>query len=96
MPGMKPTTLAFPVLLALLPGCLSHEAARNQVRITELKMGMSESELASKLGPPKRTEAMKADGRDRVIHWYQTGRLDETPVVLENGKVVGWGHAATK
>jgi hypothetical protein len=91
----KTTTFAALLLLGLVPACKTDEQALNTVRLGELRQGMTYDEVTARLGTPRRTEATKTvDGKDRMILYYNTGTFDDTPVVLENGKVVGWGTAA--
>jgi outer membrane protein assembly factor BamE (lipoprotein component of BamABCDE complex) len=74
---------------------------RNNENLLKLEMGMSKEDVLAVMGKPILNEAYQSlQGRSVVIYFYYTQRKwadgnytkDEcTPVVIENGKLVGWG-----
>ncbi len=76
----------------------------NRSNITELEIGQNRDDVMTKMGKPAFSEAFTHDnGKSYVILFYRTHRehgdgettKDETtPLVLEDGLLVGWGNDA--
>ncbi len=99
---MKFIALLFLVLL-LISSCATPQALmkRNNAKLLKLEIGMPKEEVIQLMGQPVLNEAYQSlYGKSVVIFFYYTQRKwsdgnytkDEcTPVVFENGKLVGWG-----
>lgn len=101
---MRKATITILLSLVLVAGGCAPwkiETRRNNQNLMSLNMGMSKSEIISIMGAPDFNEAYKSlHGNYIVILFYYTQRKwadgaktkDEcTPVVIENGELVGWG-----
>ncbi|MCG8464475.1 MAG: DUF3192 domain-containing protein [Xanthomonadales bacterium] len=75
----------------------------NQAQIQLLELGTSVQEVRERMGPADVTEAFQADGRDYRILRYRTQHRhadgettpdETTPLLFENGRLVGWGTIA--
>ncbi|MGQ9571401.1 MAG: DUF3192 domain-containing protein [Thermodesulfovibrionales bacterium] len=77
------------------------EMKRNNENLLKLEMGMTKENVSAIMGKPTFNEAYQSlKERSVVILFYYTQRKwadggytkDEcTPIVFENGKLVGWG-----
>jgi len=77
------------------------EMNKNNANLLKLEIGMTKDEVLAVMGTPRLNEAYQSlNGRSVVIYFYYTQRQraddnytkDEmTPVVIESGKLVGWG-----
>jgi len=93
--------ILFITLGIFLTSCASLKMAKNNENLLKLKMGMSTDEVISIMGKPDLNEAYKSlNGKPIIIFFYYTQRKwadgtitkDKcTPVVFENGKLIGWG-----
>jgi len=97
-----------PIILAtcalVLSGCATWQAqqGRNRDNLMKLEIGISKAQVIEVMGPPDLNEAyQKPGGGTLVALFYYTNRIwadgnvtrDEcTPVVLQDGKVIGWGQ----
>jgi hypothetical protein len=95
---IDPMKTKFSLVLALLlplASCYSGEATRNKNSMGSLKLGMTQDDVLKTMGPPVRSEATMRDKKQRMILYYITDSFGaETPVVIEDGKLIGWGSAA--
>ena len=75
----------------------------NRAAIADLTLGTSINEIRDRLGTPEYSEAVNQQGRDFLVLRYRTQHrhsdgdttTDETtPLVFENGRLVGWGDVA--
>jgi len=93
-------------LLILLGGCATYKMAKNNDALLNLEMGMTKQQVVAVMGKPDLNEAYQSlYGKPVVIYFYYTQRKwsdgnvtkdETTPVVLENGKLVGWATNSTK
>ena len=77
------------------------QQSRNRDNLMRLDLGMTKEQVVQIMGKPDLNEAYQtADGGALVILFYYTNRKwadsnitkDEcTPLVFENGKLIGWG-----
>lgn len=89
------------ILLILLAGCATYEMSKNNDALLNLDMGMSKQQVVEVMGKPDLNEAYESlYGKSVVIYFYYTQRKwsdgnvtkdETTPVVFENGKLIGWG-----
>lgn len=91
------------VIALTISGCATPQMRmdRNNDNLLRLDMGMTKEQVMAIMGKPDLNEAYQSlYGRSVVIFFYYTQRKwadgnttkDEcTPVVFENGKLVGWG-----
>ena len=75
----------------------------NRRHIAKLETGMDYQEVTRKMGVADFNELVKHDGTERRILFYRTQRLSDdgvttkdecTPLVFEEGVLVGWGESA--
>jgi len=75
----------------------------NRATIADLTLGTSLNEVRDRLGTPEFSEGVNQQGRDFLVLRYRTQHrrsdgdttADETtPLVFENGRLVGWGDVA--
>lgn len=101
-------SLGIAILLALTvvicAACATWHAqqGRNRANLMNLQIGMSQFQVLTAMGPPDLNEAyLRPGGGTLVALFYYTNRTwadgnvtrDEcTPVVLQDGKVIGWGQ----
>lgn len=96
----RTTTVRYRMLVLLctliLTGC-ANPWAKNNSNLLKLDMGMSREQVFSVMGEPQFNEAYQSLNGKRVtilFYWtelpYRT-KDRATPVVLEEGKLVGWG-----
>lgn len=90
-------------LVLIASGCATPQMRmdKNNTSLLTLEMGMNKQEVMDVMGKPDLNEAYQSlNGKSMVIFFYYTQRKwsdgnttkDEcTPVVFENGKLVGWG-----
>lgn len=96
--------LIFSILVTfLVGGCASPQAImdKNNNALLTLEMDMKKQEVLKIMGKPDLNEAYKSlNGKRMTIFFYYTQRKwsdgsvtkdETTPVVFENGKLVGWG-----
>jgi len=91
------------LLLLLVSSCAPWKEVqgRNRDNLMNLELGMTKDQVIQVMGKPDLNEAYQgAKGSSLVILFYYTNRKwaddnvtkDEcTPIVLENGKLIGWG-----
>jgi outer membrane protein assembly factor BamE (lipoprotein component of BamABCDE complex) len=89
------------LLLVSLLSCASAQMSRNNDNLLLLEMGMTKEQVMKIMDKPDLNEAYQSlNGKSVVIYFYYTERQlsdgnitkDEcTPVVFEDGKLVGWG-----
>ncbi|NQT70632.1 MAG: DUF3192 domain-containing protein [Desulfobacteraceae bacterium] len=98
----KSVILTLALLCFMLSGCAETQVQKNNDALLQLEMGMSKDQVISVMGKPSLNEAYQSlNGKAVVIYRYVTQlafpprstihREDTTPVVFENGKLVGWG-----
>ncbi len=75
----------------------------NRAAIADLALGTPVNEVRERLGAPEFSEGVSQNGRDFLVLRYRTQHrhsdgdttADETtPLVFENGRLVGWGDVA--
>ena len=90
------------LLMIFLSGCVyGMTAQRNSNRMLTLDTGLSKQEVLKTMGNPARNERYDINGVATEILFYRTSHNadgfmtdDEfTPMVLENGKLAGWGRS---
>src|SRR4030042_4664987 len=91
------------VLVSSLCGCATPQMRmdRNNTNLLSLEMGITKEAVIEIMGKPDLNEAYQSlRGKSVVIFFYYTQRKwqdgnltkDEcTPIVFENGKLIGWG-----
>jgi outer membrane protein assembly factor BamE (lipoprotein component of BamABCDE complex) len=91
------------LIIFILTSCTTWEIrqSRNRDNLMRIDLGMSKDQVVLIMGKPDLNEAYQtADGGALVILFYYTNRKwadgnvtkDEcTPLVFENGKLIGWG-----
>lgn len=82
--------------------CWQAMQSKSRAGLLRLKLGMTKEEVLRIMKKPVLNEAYKTEkGTELVILFFYTNRMwadgnttrDEcTPVVLEDGKVIGWGN----
>ena len=85
----------------LIVGCATTKMSKNNEGLLKLEMGMTKDKVMNIMGKPDLNEAYQSlYGKEVIIYFYYTQRKwqdgnvtkDEcTPVIFENGKLVGWG-----
>ncbi len=74
----------------------------NREYINQLSTGVKINQVTDALGGADDTEGFEKDGKQYVVLYYRTQhrrgdgnttRDETTPLVFENGRLVGWGHA---
>lgn len=74
----------------------------NRTAISRLEIGSPRSVVIAELGSPDDSEAFNRDGEEIRVLFYRTQhrhsdgdttRDETTPLVFENGLLVGWGDA---
>lgn len=96
-------------MVALLGGCAGSpyqtglEAEENRKAMLGLNIGMSKTEVLQVMGEPRKTEAYAIEGRNIEFWLYLTegititdrsmGNKNLTPLVFENGSLIGWGRS---
>ena len=104
----KPPTILGGLLLGLLifSGCATadwkKQQEENRSNLLLLEMGMTPREVLMVMGEPNLNEAYTLSGdRNLRIFFYYTHRVfadgnetkeEMTPVIFENGSLVGWGE----
>ncbi len=75
----------------------------NREAIARLNKGMYVEEVRSRMGTPDFLESFSRDGHAYQVFFYRTHRVkadgmttrdETTPIVFEDGFLVGWGEAA--
>ena len=92
----------------LEPLFLRQENEKNRSTMLLVDLGMSKAEILKLMGTPRLTEAYTLNGK-AVIMWfylareqgiaqdeYRFSRHELTPIVFEDGNVVGWGAEFVK
>jgi outer membrane protein assembly factor BamE (lipoprotein component of BamABCDE complex) len=91
------------IMLVAISGCVTPgmRMDRNNSNLLTLEMEMTKQQVLEIMGKPDLNEAYKSlYGKYMVIFFYYTQRQrsdgnttkDEcTPVIFENGKLIGWG-----
>lgn len=91
------------ISLFLLSGCATPgmKMDKNNSNLLMLEMDMTKKEVLSIMGQPDLNEAYKSlHGKRMTIFFYYTQKKrsdgsvtkdETTPVVFENGKLIGWG-----
>lgn len=91
------------ILMTVISGCATWKMKmeKNNENLMMLEMDMPKQEVIGIMGKPSFNEAYKSlNGKSVIILFYYTQRKwadgsetkDEcTPVVFENGQLVGWG-----
>ena len=87
---------------------LRQENEKNRSTMLLVDLGMSKAEILKLMGTPRLTEAYTLNGK-AVIMWfylareqgiaqdeYRFSRHELTPIVFEDGNVVGWGGEFVK
>lgn len=78
------------------------EQRNNREAISNLKLGLSISEVREKLGAPADSEAFANDGVEVRVLYYRTTRKhsdgettrdETTPLVFRDDELVGWGDS---
>jgi len=78
---------------------------QNREKIANLSLGLSVEEIRDEFGNPDFSEGFEADGRRYRVLRYRTHHRDSdgdtsvdetTPLVFENGALVGWGETALR
>jgi len=89
--------------LSFFSGCATWqmEMKKNNENLLKLEMGMSKEDVMAIMGKPTFNEAYQSlHGRSVVILFYYTQRKwadgsrtkdETTPIIFEDGKLVGWG-----
>jgi len=86
-----------PIHSSLKYSSVKGKAKKNNKALMMLEIGMPKKEVLEVMGDPEQSEAYKWG----VVWMYRTAMTsgvygtadsDFTPVVMENGKVVGWGR----
>ncbi|WP_144392415.1 DUF3192 domain-containing protein [Pleionea sediminis] len=76
--------------------------SENQKYINQLSLGRSITEVTEELGGADDSEGFEKDGKSYVVLYYrtrhrhsdgQTSRDETTPLIFENGKLIGWGSS---
>lgn len=96
------------ILAVFLVGCAGSpvqtgwEAAKNRKSLLHLSIGMTKTEVQKAMGDPRKTEAYSKDGRNIEFWLYMTEGItitdrklrdsNFTPLVFEDGKLIGWGR----
>ena len=74
----------------------------NRAMISQLMIGEDIIKVTDRLGPADDTEGFERSGKSYIILFYRTRRTHEdglttrdetTPLVFENGKLIGWGES---
>jgi hypothetical protein len=91
-------TLALVAGVATLAGCQSTDVVRlshaQMNALVQVKVGMTREEIIRQLGNPERTET---SGPTEYLYYHpelpirETEAMGYSPVVIENGKVIGFG-----
>lgn len=93
--------ILFLLLCLGLGGCSYGEIAqRNSNSMLMLNTGASKQEVLNKMSNPHRNERYITNGKEMDIWFYRTSwnaddmETDDefTPMVFENGKLIGWGR----
>jgi hypothetical protein len=93
--------IGFAGFVFAMSGC-SNVAISNNSNLLNLNIGDTKDVLRQKMGSPKRNEQYSNDGKAIEIWYYRTGYIGDgglesdaefTPVVMKDGKVVGWGRS---
>ena len=80
-----------------------HEQDRNVKNIGLSDLNSSRQDVLDIMGEPDFTEAFSRGDRDFYVLYYRTHRVksdgetkksETTPLVFENGKLIGWGDEA--
>jgi hypothetical protein len=90
-------------VVLLLTGC-DRGVKRDRASLANLSLGMTKAEVYQVMGhEPSKNEALLKNGMQFEILFYvtethshhvSTGERHMTPIVLQDGKVVGWGNSA--
>jgi outer membrane protein assembly factor BamE (lipoprotein component of BamABCDE complex) len=102
---IKKATIEITLLVLILfasSACWRVTQSRNRGNLMSLKLDMTKEDVIRIMGKPTLNEAYKTDkGKNLEILFYYTNRTwadgnitrDEcTPIVFEDGKVIGWGN----
>ncbi len=74
----------------------------NRKAISQLQLGTSINQITEQLGGADDSEGFKRDGKSYVVLYYRTTRRHQdgettrdetTPLIFEDGLLVGWGHS---
>ncbi|WMS85960.1 DUF3192 domain-containing protein [Pleionea litopenaei] len=73
----------------------------NVALLSQLSIGSSINDVTEIMGGADDTEGFEKDGKTYIVLYYRTRRVHEdgqttrdetTPVVFEDGKLIGWGE----
>jgi len=95
--------LLLALLSAFLTSCGPYKemvATSNRGRLSDLKLGISQGQTLEVMGKPWKTESYLEGSSTFVILYYVTQVIPDnattedemTPIVLKDGKLVGWGR----
>ncbi|MBW7988397.1 MAG: DUF3192 domain-containing protein [Planctomycetes bacterium] len=82
------------MVAVFLTGCYAYslQAPRNRDNLNKLEVGMTKEQILQIMGKPYRREA---EGQDEWLLYVTKAPLyrdsDLTPLLIEDGKLVGWG-----
>ncbi|WP_390881766.1 DUF3192 domain-containing protein [Alteromonas oceanisediminis] len=77
--------------------------ANNRQHVSRLEQGMMLEKVTQRMGLADFDEAYQQDGANYRILYYRTQRITDdgvttkdecTPLIFENGRLIGWGDAA--
>jgi len=82
------------ISLALVAGCCQ----TNRANLSKLEVGMSKEQVLDIMGKPRRTEA--SEKMEVLLYQtemnytpHNTFEKVETPLLFEDGKLIGWGRS---
>ncbi len=78
---------------------------RNVQKISQLELNSNRAEVLDLMGAPDFTEAFTRGDHNYYVLYYRTHRVksdgktnksETTPLIFENGKLIGWGEEAKR